>query len=137
MSLKDPSHYLKEARKSEKDADGDPLFDSEANYYLWSYHHALLKKRKISHYVKEAFAQFSKMVGRIIKSGVMNRLFSQFDFFSMEDRDPLSPRSAHLRKKREMPVKCRKRKDQFGDVKWDFSYLDNDSDSEDSFSSNS
>lgn len=38
------------------------------------------------------------MIDKLIKSGVMNRLFSQFDFFSEQDRDPLSPRSHHLHK---------------------------------------
>ena len=73
------------------------------------------------------------MVGSLIKSGVMNRLFSQFDFFSVQDRDCLSPRSAHLRKNRQKPAKCGKRTDIFGDVKWDFEYArdeDDDSSSE-------
>ena len=60
------------------------------------------------------------MVTRLIKSGVMNRLFGQFDFFSVLDRDQLSPRSSHLKKNREKPAKCSKRVDMFGEIKWDF-----------------
>lgn len=53
------------------------------NYELWQYHWTRLKKRKIVHYIKLSFEMFAEMVGSLIKSGVMNRLFSQFDFFSV------------------------------------------------------
>ena len=76
------------------------------------------------------------MIDRLIKSGVMNRLFSQFDFFSEQDRDSLSPRSRHLRKARAKPAKCGKRVDSFGDIRWDFEYArDQLSDSSESSSS--
>lgn len=112
------------------------------DYELWQFHWTRLKKRKIVHYIQHGFDTFAEMAGKLIKSGVMNRLFSQFDFCSVQDRDQLSPRSAHLRKNRKMPPKCGKTTDIFGDVKWDFAYArdqDDDSSSEDesSYSSDS
>ena len=80
------------------------------------------------HYLKLSFEMFAEMVGTLIKTGVMNRLFSQFDFFSVQDRDCLSPRSAHLRKNRQKPARCGKRVDMFGDVKWDFEYARDEDD---------
>ena len=81
---------------------------------------------------------YAELVGNLIKTGVMQRLFNQFDFFSVSDRDQLSPRSAHLRKNREKPPKCGKRVDIFGDVKWDFEYArDQDDDSSEKDSSDS
>ena len=78
------------------------------------------------------------MVSRLIKSGVMNRLFGHFDFFSTLDRDRLSPRSSYIRKKREKPPKCGKRVDAFGEVVWDLAYgLDADADSSSSASDSS
>lgn len=34
----------------------------------------------------------------------------------------MSPRSSHLKKNRERPIKCGKRVDAFGEVQWDFAY---------------
>ena len=105
---------------------------------LWSYHRVRRTKRKFSHFVREAFNKFSEMVDRLIKSGVLNRLFGQYDFFSEQDRDSHSPRSAHLRKLRHRPAKCGQRIDDFGEVKWDFEFArDQNEDSSASESSSS
>ena len=94
----------------------------EVNELTWSVHHATLKKRKVSHFLKEAFRLYTNMVDKILKSGVMNRLFRQFDFFSVSDRDSMSPRSSNLKKTRDKPVRCGKKVDMFGDVTWDYGY---------------
>lgn len=50
----------------------------------------------------------------------------------------MSPRSSHLKKNREKPIKCGKRVDSFGEVVWDFAYgrdEDDESSSEDDSSS--
>ena len=49
--------------------------EMEVNELTWSVHHATLKKRKVSHFLREAFRLYTNMVDKILKSGVMNRLF--------------------------------------------------------------
>ncbi len=73
----------KEENSSEKDK------DRELDQYYFIRH----KKRKMSNLVQEGFKRYTKMIDKLIKSGVMYRLFAEFDFFSEQDRDPLSPRS--------------------------------------------
>ena len=93
----DENKHLEEYHRQQNMSDQD---SETVNYELWQYHWTKLKKRKIVHYIKLGFEMYAEMVGTLIKTGVMNRLFSQFDFFSVQDRDCLSPRSAHLRKNR-------------------------------------
>lgn len=47
----------------------------ELDYSLWQYQNTALRKRKIQKHLEEGFDLFSEMVTRLIKSGVMNRLF--------------------------------------------------------------
>lgn len=47
----------------------------ELDYSLWQYQNFALRKRKIQKHLEEGFDLFSEMVTRLIKSGVMNRLF--------------------------------------------------------------
>ena len=117
--IDDESNYLNILNKMNQANDKDP---EKLSNTLWSYHRVRRTKRKFSHFVREAFNKFSEMVDRLIKSGVLNRLFGQFDFFSEQDRDSHSPRSAHLRKLRHRPAKCGQRIDDFGEVKWDFEF---------------
>lgn len=73
-----------EKLKKEKDSDRrNAKMSKEFDHFAW----IRMKKLKVSHYVKQGFNLFKEMVNRLIKSGVMKRLFDQFDFFSEQDRD--------------------------------------------------
>ena len=50
----------------------------------------------------------------------MDRLFRDFDFFSVEDRDFSSPHGQNLKKRREQPECVKATADIFGDVKYAF-----------------
>ena len=94
---------MEEFNEYKEKAKEDPIWKEEADYNMFEYHSVTLKRRKISHYIREAFNQFSIMVAKIIKSGVMHRLFAQFDFCSTSDRDCTSPRSHYQKKTRAKP----------------------------------
>lgn len=61
----------------------------------------------------------------------MERLFNDFDFFSIEDRDIFTTRAQELKKKRQKPKTVKAKVDIFGDVEYEFdselSDVDNES----------
>ena len=61
-----------EKLKKEKDSERRNLkMSKEFDHFAW----IRMKKLKVSHYVKQGFNKFKEMVSRLIKSGVMKRLF--------------------------------------------------------------
>ena len=71
--IDDESNYLNILKKMEQANDKD---FTKLSHTLWSYHRLRRVKRKFSHFLKEAFEMFAEMVERLIKSGVLNRLFA-------------------------------------------------------------
>ena len=68
-------------------AEGKKQDEENMKYELWQHRWTRLKKRKIVVYLTKGYELFTDMVHRLLKCGVMHRLFSHFDFFSMQDRD--------------------------------------------------
>ena len=115
----------------------DKTVSEELDLAQWQYRSVVLRHEKIKFHLEEGFEIFSDMVMALIKTGVMNRLFAghnNFEFFSPFDRDSMSPRSQHIKKNKEKPIKCGKRVDAFGDVKWDFAFARDEDDSSSSSS---
>ena len=70
--------------------------------------------------MQESFDIFKKSCEKVINMGVMERLFHDFDFFSIEDRDMFSTRAINLKMKRNQPSIAKAKTDIFGDVEYEF-----------------
>jgi hypothetical protein len=57
-----------------------------------------------------------KTCSKLIRTGVCDRVFKDFDFYSILDRDESSPRAKKVMSKRRTPKKAKEFKDDFGDT---------------------
>ena len=91
------------------------------------------RRDKILHYLELASATFVKTCSKLIRTGVCDRVFKNFDFFSTLDRDVSSPRASKVMKRAEKPRHATEWKDDFGDTlyrMYDGSSSDESQDSE-------
>ena len=88
------------------------------------------RRYKLIRYLMEGFEVFQKSCEKLINLGIMDRLFHDFDFFSINDRDLNSPGAQQRKKQKEKPSTAKAKTDIFGDIEYafdsDLSALDSD-----------
>jgi len=74
------------------------------------------RREKFLQYLEWASATFHTTCSKLIRTGVCDRLFRQFDFFSIYDKDELSPRARQIMRRKKTLKTAMKQLDEFGDL---------------------
>jgi len=73
------------------------------------------RREKFMQYLEWASATFHTTCSKLIRTGICDRLFRQFDFFSIYDKDELSPRARQIMHRNKSSKTATKHLDEFGD----------------------
>jgi hypothetical protein len=73
------------------------------------------RREKFMQYLEWASATFHTTCSKLIRTGICDRLFRQFDFFSVYDKDELSPRARQIMHRNKSSKTATKQLDEFGE----------------------
>jgi len=79
-------------------------------------HKMVRRREKFLQYLEWASATFHTTCSKLIRTGICDRLFRQFDFFSIYDKDELSPRARQIMRRKKTLKTAMKQLDEFGDL---------------------